>query len=169
MAIKTITKYYPAWDENGVPVPGLTVVAYPKGTTSNGTTAQDQDNGRYKFVFDYEANGDGSLAYSYDIHKNGVKDLEAQDVGKFWEFYVDLVVAAGESTKVVEYKDINHQLGNALPTTIPYPKITIMHSIEDLEFFISDIQTTQFTINAASGGGATLPTTVRLKIAVGEA
>ncbi len=169
MAKLTIIKYYPAWDENGLPQPGLTVIAYPKGTTSNGTNLQDQNNGRYKLVLDYEANGDGTLAYSYDIWKSGAKDLEAQDLGKLLEFYVDLVFGVGESPKTVEFKDINHQYGNALPTTIPFPKITIMHSTEDLEFFISDIQTTQFTIEVGTAGGGALPTTIRLKIAVGGA
>ena len=166
---KQITKIIGCRDQNGVVQKGETLIAYPIDTTSNGTLPENLNDGRYKFVFDYAVDGDGILALEYDFFIGGVIDLPAVPLGHGWTWHPKLTVGAGESPKTVQFVDMNDEFGNALPTIIPFPKVQIMHSEEDLGFFITGITTTQFVITAESGGGATLPTTVALKIFVGEA
>lgn len=166
---KQITKIIGCRDQNGVVQKGETLIAYPRDTTSNGISPENLNNGKYKFVFDYAVDGDGILALEYDFYIGGVIDLPAVPLGHGWIWYPILTFGAGESPKTVTFASLTDKFTNALPTTIPFPKITIMHSREDLGFFITGITTTQFVITAKSVGGATLPTDVALKIQVGEA
>lgn len=165
---KQITKIIGVRDQNGVVQKGETLIAYPSDTTANGTSPENLNDGRYKFVFDYAEDGDGILALEYDFYIGGVIDLPAVPLGHGWIWYPVLTVEVDESPKTVNYEDLTDEWDNALPTTIPFPKITIMHSEEDLGFFITGITTTQFVITASTGGGATLPTDIHLKIQVGE-
>lgn len=167
MAGKTIIWEYMLRDQNGVKQPSQTVVAYPFDTQANGTNPTDLTTGKYRFTFDYDADGVGILAMFYDVYVNSVLDAKKVPIGRGWFWLSTLAVDV--TPKTVLFTNLTDENRNALPATINNAKMQILYSEGDIQFYIDTLTTTGFKIYASSGGGAGMPLNVRLKIFVGEA
>ena len=166
--MKTLQDSYTVLDEDtGEGLTGKTVTYYPWDTRASGTDAIP-GVGKGKYIVTIDPTLDNSkIAKYYDILINGELHDEKVFIGE-WMWFVKFTV--DETPKVVHFSDasVKDENNESLPTTIPNVKIGIMTPKKDLSFFISDIQTTQFTIEASGMGIADLPVDVWLKIEVGE-
>lgn len=166
--MKTLTDSIVVLDEDtGKGQTGKTVIYYPWNTTANGTTAvPGVGKGKYVVTIDPTLDND-KIAKYYDIYINGELHDEKVFIG-VWMWFVKFTMDV--ALKVVHFSDasVKDENGESLPTTILNVKIGIMSPKKDLPFFISDIQETQFTIEASMMGVDELPVDVWLKIEVGE-
>jgi len=174
MPNKTRLLYFDAHDDNNVLLIGLTLVAYPRNTLLNGTTATEPGGaGQYLFTLDnVAAVNDLIISQFYDIRdETGAPAMVMTDVpiGVSWEWIIDIVVPAPAAPLAVVFAAENDAIQAAcpLPTTIPNAIVEIMHTDEDKLFYITALNNLGFTI-APSVAGAPLPTTVRLKVKAGE-
>lgn len=174
MANKVRLLYFDAHDDNNQLLIGLTLVAYPRNTLLNGTTATEPGGaGQYLFTFDnVVAVNDAIISQFYDIRdETGVPAMRMTDVGVQvpWEWIIDITVPAPMAPLAVVFAAEVDALQAAcpLPTTIPNAIIEIMYADEDKLFYITALNNLGFTI-APSVAGAPLPTNVRLKVKAGE-
>ena len=172
MANKVRLLYFDAHDDNNILLPGLTLVAYPRDTLVNGTTATEPGGvGQYLFTFDnVVAGNDLIISQFYDIRdETGAPAMVMTDVpiGVSWEWIIDIVVAA--TPQNVTFNGLNDAIQAAcpLPTTIPNAIVEIMYTTQDRHFHITAVNNLGFTI-AASAAGLPLPVTVRCKVKAGE-
>ncbi len=148
--MKKIYKYFKLEDiTTGVGQPGLTLVAYPAGTTANGTTATALGYGRYLFEIDSTTNddgaGNGAISKLYDLYVGGVLFQENVDLG-LWEWFTSTSnLTTGANT--ITFASLVDENGDALPTTITNAFIIPVLADTNIGYFyIHDQTTTQFDI-----------------------
>jgi hypothetical protein len=113
MAVITKTRHIKITDDNGVAQTGKTVIFYPAGTSSNGTTADAVSglNGVYAVVLD-PTDPDGNIIdRRYDVWWDSAKKLDDEEIG-YWDFTITVTMTSDTYT-------ITYASEDDLPSPIP--------------------------------------------------
>lgn len=165
MAMKYLRKYYVDRDQNGKAQPGSVIVAYPTGTSVNGSTASAEGL-MYKMTIDPIGNNNRICSH-YDIYINAVMKWEHVVIGK-WEWFVRIQFTDTDLSQDFLFADLVDENGHDVPDSIPKAIVGIMNAEADRHFSISAQDDSGFTIDAAAMGGASVPIYVNLHITVKE-
>lgn len=163
-----LTNYTATNKITGVPTPGLILHCYPFGTQTNDAFITDNGDGTYTILHNPETYGDGVISRFYDIYIVSTMKVEKVPIGDAWIWIPPLSVTT--SPQVVAFASLKDEGGvDYLPTTILNAKLEIMYAEKDLDFHITALSDTGFTIVTGSAGSGSLPCNVHLRIFVGEA
>ena len=147
MAVITKTRHIKITNDNGDAQTGKTVIFYPAGTSSNGTTASAVSclNGVYACVLDPTSPDGNIIDRRYDIWWDGAKKLDDEEIG-YWNFTITITMTS--DTYTITYAseaDLPSPIPNAIILGNPAPD-------EDRPVYCDSISTTQAVIKAHGFG-----------------
>lgn len=135
-------------NSSGVPTSGKTVIFYPAGTSSNGTTAVDNSDGTYTVTLD-PASPDGNIIdRRYDIWWDGAKQIDDEEIG-YWYFTIDISMTSDTYT-------ITYASEADLPSPIPSATVIGLVPQENMGVYLSSVSTTAAVIKT-NGIGSYIP------------
>lgn len=144
MAAITKTHTVTVVNSSGVPTSGKTVIFYPAGTSSNGTTAVDNGDGTYTVTLD-PASPDGNIIdRRYDIWWDAAKQIDAEEIG-YWEFTIDITMTSNTYT-------ITYSSEADLPSPIPSAICKGLVPHKNMGVYLDSISTTQAVIKTTGIG-----------------
>ena len=150
MTAITKTKHIKITNDSGDAQTGKTVIFYPAGTSSNGTTASAVSglNGVYAVVLD-PASPDGNIIdRRYDVWWDAAKKLDDEEIG-YWFFTIDISMTSDTYT-------ITYASEADLPSPIPNATVVGLVPQEDMGVYVSSVSTTAAVIKT-NGLGSYIP------------
>jgi len=152
MAVITKTRHIKLTDDNGVAQTGKTVIFYPTGTSSNGTTASavSGKKGVYKAVLDPTSPDGNIIDKAYDIWWDSAIQLEGEWIG-YWDFTITVTMTS--DTYTITYAsedDLPSPIPNAIMIGNPVPmgdRGVRLYSISDTAAVIKATGTGSYVIN----------------------
>jgi len=149
---------------------GSTVIAYPTGTVSNGTTAVDNKNGSYTFTFNVITNYH-VICEAYDIYVDTVLKHSNMQLVDEWGFAF-IVSMTADIITVVYNNVLDLEEDHLLPSQIPNAFYLGCDSYEPRSVYLAgenNIDELSITLQASPGGMAVFPFPVVVKILGGLA
>jgi len=155
MAVITKTRHIKITDSNGVAQTGKTVIFYPAGTSSNGTTASAVTglDGVYAAVLD-PTDPDGNIIdKAYDVWWDSAKKLTAAWIG-YWDFSITVTMTS--DTYTITYAsedDLPSPIPNAILIGNPVPmqdRGVRLYSISDTAAVIKTTGVGSYIVNASN-------------------
>jgi hypothetical protein len=144
MAVITKTHTVPITDSNGKPTTGKTVIFYPADTSSNGTTATDNEDGTYTVVLD-PTDPDGNIIdRRYDIWWDSAKKIDDEEIG-YWYFTIDITMTSDTYT-------ITYASESDLPSPIPSATVIGLVSHKNMGVYLYSVSTTAAVIKTTGIG-----------------
>lgn len=157
MAVITRTRHIFVGNSAGVGQTGKTVILYPAGTSSNGTTASEVDStnlpGVYAAVLD-PTDPDGNIIdRRYDVWWDSAKKLDDEEIG-YWNFTITVTMISDTYT-------ITYASEDDLPSPIPSATLignpvpmkdrgVRLYSISDTAAVIKTTGTGSYVVNASN-------------------